>query len=708
MNVKKLLIVPLFALLLSGCKPTSSSETPTTSESPVTSQTSELISPASINISADGGKTEIKVEETLQLTAEVLPAGAPQGVVWSSSHVERATVSEDGLVTGVDVGNVFIIATSSTNASVVKQFALKINEKDPEVILPENIVISAAGDANTVEIEGTLQLGAVVLPVEASQFVSWSSNDETKATVSSTGLVTGVALGSIIIKATSVVDVSISAEYHLAIIEKTPVEPGLDWEAMAYSNHADFVAKETVDGTPFKVKGVVTHVSPLTLEGKVNYFIQEGSDGYYIYNQDANAFPIVLGKSYDVGGFYKYYNGTNEIVDVEYLVERNDHLTMDVVNISAKDVQSLTEMAPHHASYVQIDVALLSSLPSSYTKAYTVKVMVNEKEFELRVDPTLAAPAEFEAISAKFQTAPIGSPLSVKGFMSAFGYGTPKTQLQIVKAEDLSTAELSPQDEVEAAAASIELLEAINLNKTSINLPTTLEGYSGLTMGWESNSPIIDVTTGAVIHPLITEDVTLTVTISKSTGLTERVFVITVFGTDESKLTTLHTLDLEDAGPAGQYGTSAMKGSYNVAATNNMVDAGTPVAKWQLVNTLIGGDNNDKRTGDFAMRSQSTTNQATSGRIELQDNTYTFNMIEFDAAIYGANKKGLVVMFEVSTDNGATWTPIEREITINNFELETFRIKLGTTGPTRVALIMKAGTGQRLSVDNLKLIQEVL
>ena len=83
-------------------------------------------------------------------------------------------------------------------------------------------------------------------------------------------------------------------------------------------------------------------------------------------------------------------------------------------------------------------------------------------------------------------------------------------------------------------------------------------------------------------------------------------------------------------------------------------------------------------------------------------------MIEFKAAIYGSNRKGMVIMFEVSTDDGATWNALEREYTINHFELETYRLKLGTSGPTRVALIMKAGTGQRINIDDLKLINEVL
>lgn len=52
----------------------------------------------------------------------------------------------------------------------------------------------------------TVQLAATVAPAEASQVVTWSSSDPTKATVSSTGLVTRVATGSATITATSASD----------------------------------------------------------------------------------------------------------------------------------------------------------------------------------------------------------------------------------------------------------------------------------------------------------------------------------------------------------------------------------------------------------------------------------------------------------------------------------------------------------------------
>ena len=58
----------------------------------------------------------------------------------------------------------------------------------------------------TIAVAGTQQLAANVLPSGASQAVSWTSSAPGKATVSATGLVTGVAAGSAVITAKSVSD----------------------------------------------------------------------------------------------------------------------------------------------------------------------------------------------------------------------------------------------------------------------------------------------------------------------------------------------------------------------------------------------------------------------------------------------------------------------------------------------------------------------
>lgn len=62
----------------------------------------------------------------------------------------------------------------------------------------QNILLNKS--TATVTVDGTLQLTATTLPVEGT--VTWASSDSTKATVSTSGLVTGKAAGSAVITAT--------------------------------------------------------------------------------------------------------------------------------------------------------------------------------------------------------------------------------------------------------------------------------------------------------------------------------------------------------------------------------------------------------------------------------------------------------------------------------------------------------------------------
>ena len=60
---------------------------------------------------------EVKPGDKLQLSASVLPEGSPQGVTWSSSNAEVASVDEAGLVTAIAEGTAVVTATSSADSS---------------------------------------------------------------------------------------------------------------------------------------------------------------------------------------------------------------------------------------------------------------------------------------------------------------------------------------------------------------------------------------------------------------------------------------------------------------------------------------------------------------------------------------------------------------------------------------------------------------
>ncbi|MFA5520111.1 MAG: Ig-like domain-containing protein, partial [Spirochaetota bacterium] len=169
MRMKKIIFLPLLALLLSGCKKPLPSEDPSSSLPP----SSAVIEAESITISSAGNVSELEVDATLALTAKVLPEGASQEVLWESTDTNKAVVSDNGLVTGKAIGNVFIIAKAKAKTAVSKQFALTIIPKESQVPDPESIMISAPDSATTLEVNKTLQLSSFVLPTEANQSVIW-------------------------------------------------------------------------------------------------------------------------------------------------------------------------------------------------------------------------------------------------------------------------------------------------------------------------------------------------------------------------------------------------------------------------------------------------------------------------------------------------------------------------------------------------------
>jgi uncharacterized protein YjdB len=149
-------------------------------------------------ISITGDSTGV-AGNTIQLTALITPSNATnKTVVWTSSDTSKATVNSSGLVTLIAEGPVTITATASDGSAATGTKSLTITASNIAVSS-----ISILGDS--VGVQGnTIQLSAAVLPANATnKAVTWTSSDTSKATVSSTGLVTLIAAGSVTITATA-------------------------------------------------------------------------------------------------------------------------------------------------------------------------------------------------------------------------------------------------------------------------------------------------------------------------------------------------------------------------------------------------------------------------------------------------------------------------------------------------------------------------
>lgn len=135
---------------------------------------------------ADKSVTEVYEGHTLQLSANKNPESTE--VVWASSDTAVATVSENGLVTGVSAG------TATISVSVGSEV------KDSIEITVRAYTVDISDDTNAVVyITRTVQLTASRNPADAT--VEWSSSNEDVATVSADGVVTGIGAGTAVITA---------------------------------------------------------------------------------------------------------------------------------------------------------------------------------------------------------------------------------------------------------------------------------------------------------------------------------------------------------------------------------------------------------------------------------------------------------------------------------------------------------------------------
>ena len=153
------------------------------------------------SVSITPSPLSMSVGQTTTLTAilkdaaDNLLSGRP--VEWSSSNTGVASISASGVVTAVAAGTTTITATSEgksgSSTVTVSNFAVATVN-----VQPQN---------NTIVAGSSIQLSATLTDVNGApatnRAVSWASSNTNIATVSSNGLVSGIAAGAVTITATS-------------------------------------------------------------------------------------------------------------------------------------------------------------------------------------------------------------------------------------------------------------------------------------------------------------------------------------------------------------------------------------------------------------------------------------------------------------------------------------------------------------------------
>lgn len=165
------------------------------------------------SIVVDSPNQTLDVGDTVQLSAHVLPLDATvQDVSWSTDDRSVAEVTEQGLVTAKAPGTVWMTVYAADNSAIYGQ--VQVIVRGGEYVAVTGVDLGVYDNQTvTLDVDDTLQLTANITPSNATnKAVTWASTDDTKVTVSSTGLVTAIAPtngGSVLISATSVEDSSL-------------------------------------------------------------------------------------------------------------------------------------------------------------------------------------------------------------------------------------------------------------------------------------------------------------------------------------------------------------------------------------------------------------------------------------------------------------------------------------------------------------------
>ncbi len=246
---------------------------------------------------------ECMVGESVDLSYTIFPQNATnKEVIWSSSNELAATVDMNGHVDFIGIGSGYIsaITVDGNMRSQCSFYVWDTKVHEVKLIAPQKFV----------HLNDTLQLTAQVMPNEAyNKDVIFTSSNEEIAEVDGNGVVTGLQVGYVTIKATSVdgyfsdeVDLAIRKPVSALVVEEKEVVTSSQSIQIEYLVEPDDASDKNVT---FKVDNPevaeVNHLGVLQFkkQGEVNVSITTEDGGFkqvvkYIYTA-GYAHDLILG-----------------------------------------------------------------------------------------------------------------------------------------------------------------------------------------------------------------------------------------------------------------------------------------------------------------------------------------------------------------------------------------------------------------------------
>ena len=186
-------VVTAIGVGTASIRATSTADTRMSATAGITVQAARGVTISPTTVSLGTGQTQ-----ALQAIVQI-EAGLPATVTWRTSAAAIATVSAAGLVAGVAQGTATITAVAVGDTML--RATTTVN------VVPVVRAVAVSPTTASLFIAATQQLTAIVTAdAGVAQTVTWRSSNPAAATVSATGLVSAVALGSTTITVLSTVD----------------------------------------------------------------------------------------------------------------------------------------------------------------------------------------------------------------------------------------------------------------------------------------------------------------------------------------------------------------------------------------------------------------------------------------------------------------------------------------------------------------------
>ena len=130
----------------------------------------------------------VVVGKTVSIGAKKKPTNSADLITYTSANKKIATVTSKGVIKGIKAGKTTITVKSGTKT-----------KKVTVTVKPKTTGITTTKTSYTVKVKKTVSLGAKVVPATSGEPLTYTSSNAKIATVSKTGVVTGVKKGKVTI-----------------------------------------------------------------------------------------------------------------------------------------------------------------------------------------------------------------------------------------------------------------------------------------------------------------------------------------------------------------------------------------------------------------------------------------------------------------------------------------------------------------------------